>query len=170
MLGRRHGFQVGPARFSSGRYRPTAFAGTWDRMIYASTWAARYKAGMPSNSILSIMAGKRTAAAEARARDTFSAQTPLMIIGLAAISMILLINSHARPTPPREKVVAYVCAECGTVVAVRRTAQTASSYYVVEVQMLDGSIRAVQQMAAGFNVGDIVRVNGNALTLRSAPS
>ncbi len=138
-------------------------------MIYASTGTARYKAGMHSDSILSTLTPKKTVGGGMRPRDTFSAQTPLMIIGLAAISMILLINSHARPTAPREKVVAYACAECGTVVAVRQTTQAAPSY-VVEVQMLDGSIRTVQQTAAAFSVGDIVRVNGNALTLRSARS
>ncbi len=138
-------------------------------MIYASTGGDRYKAVMQSDSTFSILKPKKTAGGGMRTRDTFSAQTPLMIIGLAAISMILLINSHARPTAPREKVVAYACAECGTVVAVRRTAQSATSY-LVEVQMLDGSIRTVEQMAEGFNVGDIVRINGNALTLRSAPS
>jgi hypothetical protein len=42
--------------------------------------------------------------------------------------------------------------------------------YYVEIQMLDGSTRVVQQLAAGFKVGDIVQVNGNALTLRSISS
>ena len=96
-------------------------------------------------------------------------RTPLVVIGLAAIGMILLINSHARPTAPREKVVIYSCSECATVVAVRRAADSAPSY-IVEVQMLDGSLRAIPQTAAGFNVGDIVRVNGTALTLRSGAS
>jgi hypothetical protein len=36
--------------------------------------------------------------------------------------------------------------------------------------MLDGSLRTIPQMAASFNVGDVVRVNGGALTLRSGPS
>jgi hypothetical protein len=111
-------------------------------------------------------ARRSAAAANTAARDTFTAQTPLVVIGLAAIGMIFLINSHARPTPPREKAVVYSCSECGTVVAVRRTAQS----YVVEIQMLDGSLRTIPQLAAAFNVGDIVRVNGGALTLRSARS
>ena len=110
---------------------------------------------------------RNAATADLTARDTFTAQTPLVVIGLAAIGMIFLINSHARPTPPREKAVIYSCSECGTVVAVRRAAE---SSYVVEIQMLDGSLRAIPQMAAAFNVGDIVRVSGGALTLRSARS
>ena len=107
------------------------------------------------------------ATADAVARDTFTAQTPLVVIGLAAIGMIFLINSHARPTPHREKTVVYSCSECGTVVAVRRATE---SNYLVEIQMLDGSLRTIPQMAAAFSVGDIVRVNGGALTLRSARS
>ncbi len=111
-------------------------------------------------------ARRNAAAADAATRDTFTAQTPLVVIGLAAIGMIFLINSHARPTPPREKAVVYSCSECGTVVAVRRAAES----YVVEIQMLDGSLRTIPQLAAAFNVGDIVRVTGGALTLRSARS
>ena len=112
-------------------------------------------------------ARKTASAADAAARDTFTAQTPLVVIGLAAIGMIFLINSHARPTPPREKTVVYSCSECGTVVAVRRAAE---SSYLVEIQMLDGSLRTVPQMAAPFSVGDIVRISGGALTLRSTRS
>ena len=103
------------------------------------------------------------------ARDTLSAQTPLVVIGLAAIGMIFLINSHARPTPTREKLVVYSCSECGTVTSVR-TAPNSALSFIVEVQMLDGSLRVIQQTAASFHVGDIVRVSGQALTLRSGPS
>ncbi len=110
---------------------------------------------------------RNAAAADAAARDTFTAQTPLVVIGLAAIGMIFLINSHARPTAPREKAVVYSCSECGTVVAVRRAAE---SSYLIEIQMLDGSLRTVPQIAAAFSVGDIVRVNNGALTLRAARS
>jgi len=155
------------------RCKPTAFAGTGDRMIYASLGATRYKLAMETSSLAPASTRKKSVMAEADARDTFVAQTPLAVIGLAAIGMILLINSHARPTPAHaraaEKIVVVACAECGTVVAVRRTADVELSY-VVEVQMLDGSLRMIQQLAGRFNVGDIVQVNGNALTLRSAAS
>lgn len=123
---------------------------------------------METDSISPSMSPRKAAAAHLPARDTFSAQTPLVVIGLAAIGMIFLINSHARPTPPREKAAMVVCAACGTVVAVRAASVAAS--YVVEVQMLDGSLRTTQQLTAAFNVGDIVQVNGNMLTLRSAAS
>ena len=103
------------------------------------------------------------------AHDTFTAQTPLVVIGLAAIGMIFLINSHARPTTPREKVIVYSCSDCGTVTSVRN-APNALPAVIVEIQMLDGSLRTIQQTAANFNVGDIVRVNGQALTRRSGPS
>ena len=169
MLGHGSAFQAEGERFSSERYRPTAFAGTWDRMIYAASGTARYKAGMETGSISPPNAPRKAATVQLPAHDTFSAQTPLVVIGLAAIGMILLINSHARPTAPREKVIVHSCSECGTVMAVRRASDSTPSY-IVEIQMLDGSLRTIPQIAAGFNVGDIVRVNGGALTLRSGPS
>lgn len=140
-------------------------------MIYASLGATRYKVAMETSPLAPASTRKKSTIAGADARDTFVAQTPLAVIGLAAIGMILLINSHARPTPARaaEKIVVVACAECGTVVAVRRTADAELSY-VVEVQMLDGSLRMIRHLAGRFNVGDIVQVNGNALTLRSAAS
>jgi hypothetical protein len=169
MLGQEVSFQAGAGTFSSEGYRPTAFAGTWDRMIYASIDAARYKVGMEPGSIAPPNSPRNAATMDLPARDTFSAQTPLVVIGLAAIGMILLINSHARPTAPREKAVVHSCSECGTVMSVRRAPNSTPSY-IVEIQMLDGSLRTIPQMAAGFNVGDVVRVNGGALTLRSGPS
>ncbi len=111
----------------------------------------------------------KTATIDLPTRDTFSTQTPLVVIGLAAIGMIFLINSHARPTAAREKTVVYSCSDCGTVTAVR-SAPNAVPSYIVEVQMLDGSLRAIPQIATSFHVGDIVRVNGNALTLRAGRS
>ena len=136
-------------------------------MTYASIGAARYKADMEPGSMAPPNTPRN--AATAPARDTFSTQTPLVVIGLAAIGMILLINSHARPSAPREKVVVLSCSECGTVMAVRRASNSTPSY-IVEIQMLDGSLRTIPQIAASFSVGDIVRVNGGALTLRSGPS
>lgn len=127
------------------------------------------QSGMKPGPIASPKKPKDAATVEPLARDTFGTQTPLVVIGLAAIGMIFLINSHARPTPPREKTIVYSCSDCGTVVAVRPAASTASPF-IVEIQMLDGSLRVIPQMAAAFSVGDIVRVNGSALTLRSGAS
>jgi acid phosphatase class B len=125
---------------------------------------------MPSQqTILMTSTEKRDDAAET-AREKFDAQTPLTIIGLAAIAMILLINSPARPTAAAPAPhFTTACENCGTVTAVRRSAHSAPVYFV-EVQMLDGSVRTIQQLAAGFNIGDIVQVDGNALTLRPAKS
>jgi hypothetical protein len=127
------------------------------------------QSGMKTGPIAPPNTPKNGAIEHLPARDTFGAQTPLVVIGLAAIGMILLINSHARPTAPRETAVAYSCSECGTVMAVRRASNSTPSY-IVEIQMLDGSLRTIPQMAAGFNVGDVVRVNGGALSLRLGPS
>jgi len=138
-------------------------------MIYAANGAPRYKAHMEPGSVAPPNTPRNAAIIDLPARDTFSAQTPLVVIGLAAIGMIFLINSHARPTPPREKVVVYSCSECGTVTSVR-SAPNSALLFIVEVQMLDGSLRVIPQTAASFHVGDIVRVSGQALTLQSGPS
>jgi hypothetical protein len=138
-------------------------------MIYAAHGAARYKANMEHGPLTPASTPRNAAMMDLPSHDTFTAQTPLVVIGLAAIGMIFLINSHARPTAPREKVIVYSCSECGTVTSVRN-APNALPAVIVEIQMLDGSLRTIQQTAANFNVGDIVRVNGQALTLRSGPS
>jgi len=103
-----------------------------------------------------------------RTGETFAGQAPTALLGLAAIAVIALINANARPVAvPQPPIVASACTDCGTVVAVRRSAHS-SPVYFVEVQMLDGSTRVVQQLAAGFKVGDFVQVNGNALSLRAS--
>jgi len=98
--------------------------------------------------------------------ESFGAQAPIALLGLAVMAIIALINANARPAyadPP--PALATACSNCGTVVAVRQSAHS-SPVYFVEVQMLDGSKRVVQQLASGFKVGDFVHVNGNALSLR----
>lgn len=101
-----------------------------------------------------------------RQPESFGAQAPIALFGLAAIAMIALINSLYGPAPiPSPSIVAASCSDCGTITAITRSAH-ASPVFFVEVQMLDGSMRVVQQLAAGFKVGDVVQVNGNALTLR----
>jgi hypothetical protein len=102
--------------------------------------------------------------------ESFGAQAPIALLGLAAIAIIALINANARTAhadlPPA---ITTACVNCGTVVAVRQSAHS-SPVYFVEVQMLDGSKRVVQQLASGFKVGDFVQVNGNALSLRPQSS
>jgi hypothetical protein len=105
-----------------------------------------------------------------RRAESFGAQAPLALFGLTAMAVIALINAHYRPEPmARPPLVAASCADCGTVVAVTRSAHS-SPLFFVEIHMLDGSTRVVQQLAAGFKVGDVVQVNGNALTLRPQSS
>jgi hypothetical protein len=97
-------------------------------------------------------------------RDSFTAQAPMALLGLAAMAIIALVNVHARPAV-EAAVSVPGCGDCGTVVAVHQSAHAAPTYFV-EVKMTDGSHRVVQQLAAGFKVGDVVQVNGNALSLR----
>jgi hypothetical protein len=101
----------------------------------------------------------------AQSSESFGAQAPIALLGLAAIAVIALINANAGPATAVPTVIAASCTDCGTVVAVRQSAHS-SPIYFVEIQMLDGSTRVVQQLAAGFKVGDVVQVNGNALSLR----
>jgi acid phosphatase class B len=104
---------------------------------------------------------------DSRRSESLASQTALALAGLGAIGMIVLINLQARPLPAAASQMMVACNNCGTVVAVRRSAHSAPIFFV-EVQMADGSLRIVQQLAAGFSVGDVVQVNGNALTLRGA--
>lgn len=106
---------------------------------------------------------------EGPAAESFGAQAPMALLGLAAMAIIALINANARPAPIAPTIIAASCTDCGTVIAVRQSAHSSPVYYV-EVKMLDGSTRVVQQLAAGFKVGDVVQVNGNALSLRPQPS
>ena len=88
--------------------------------------------------------------------ESFGAQAPIALLGLAAIAIIALINANARPAadvPPQATTLA--CSDGGTVVAVRQSAHSSP---------------VVQQLAAGFKVGDVVQVNGNALSLRPQAS
>ena len=95
-------------------------------------------------------------------------QTPIAVIGLLAIGVIVAINYFARPhleATDTRLLDAPGCRQCGTVVAVRRSAHSVPVTFV-EVQMRDGSVRTVRGPGQGFSVGDVVEVRGDALTLR----
>ena len=94
-------------------------------------------------------------------------QAPIALVGLLAIAVIVGINYFARPhlaavdrTPD-----AMACKQCGTVVAVRRSAHSVPVTFV-EVQMTDGSVRTLRAPGQHFSVGDSVEVKDDALTLR----
>ena len=55
--------------------------------------------------------------------------------------------------------------EDGRVVAVRRSAHSVP-VTIVEIQMLDGSLRTVRGAAQPFSVGDLVEVRDDGLALR----
>jgi hypothetical protein len=91
-------------------------------------------------------------------------QAPIALIGLLAIGVIVAINYLARPEPFGTRGLdAPGCTQCGTVVAVRRSAHSVPVTFV-EVQMADGSLRTVRGPGPGFSVGDVVEVKGDALT------
>jgi hypothetical protein len=111
----------------------------------------------------------------------FWSQVPVVLFTMAAVAAIVVVNTRIRaaplPTliaPPVEIHLAPVdCGDCGEVIAVRAAAadevgapdQTQGGV-VLDVRMTDGSVRTVKQFSPGFDVGDRVQVNGNALVAR----
>ena len=103
-----------------------------------------------------------------RAAVVTEGQVPITLIGLLAIAVILAINFLSRPhlaASDARLTGGTGCVDCGTVIAVRRSAHSVPVTFV-EVQMLDGSVRTVRGPGQGFSVGDVVEVRGDALTLR----
>jgi hypothetical protein len=99
-----------------------------------------------------------------RVAGMMEGQLPIAVVGLVAIGMILAVNFFARPplaglgaTAPDAD-----CAECGTVVAVRRSAHSVPVTFV-EIRMADGSVRTLRAAGGQFNVGDAVEVRDGAL-------
>jgi hypothetical protein len=94
-------------------------------------------------------------------------QGPIAAVGLVAIAVIVAVNYFARPsTPASERApVANSCRQCGTIVAIRRSAHSVP-VTLVEIQMADGSVRTVRSPGPQFSVGDAVEVKDDALTLR----
>lgn len=118
-------------------------------------------------------------------RDGFWAQTPAAALAIAAVVAIVFVNgpdrqapAKAQPTvataaaagPASEKAAATPlptdCPDCAVVLSVQQLHGTGDSGFALEVRMRDGTRRTIRQFAAGFDVGDVVLVNGNALTLR----
>lgn len=95
-------------------------------------------------------------------------QAPIALVGLLAIGVIVAVNYLARPQPGATVRApnATSCKECGTVVAVRRSAHSVPVTFV-EIQMTDGSVRTLRAPALQFSVGDPVEVKDDALTLRN---
>lgn len=96
-------------------------------------------------------------------------QAPIAAVGLVAIAVIIAVNYFARPPllPSDPSASAADCKQCGTVVAIRRSAHSVP-VTLVEVQMSDGSVRTLRSPGRQFSVGDTVEVTNDALTLRPA--
>lgn len=94
-------------------------------------------------------------------------QAPIALVGLLAIGVIVAVNYFARPQPGATAPApnATECKECGTVVAVRRSAHSIPVTFV-EIQMTDGSVRTLRAPSQKFSVGDSVEVKEDALTRR----
>ena len=94
-------------------------------------------------------------------------QAPIALVGLVAIVVIVAINYFARPglIAVDRTANAGGCKDCGTVVAIRRSAHSVPVTFV-EVQMADGSVRTLRAPGQQFSVGDAVEVKDDALTRR----
>lgn len=113
------------------------------------------------------------------ARESFLSQTPLALMAIVAVAAIVAVNTPetrtapaANPTPASRAVAAPTsCADCGEIVSIRPIPAADLGVagpkhgYALEVRMSDGSLRIVKHFTSGFNVGDRVRVNGNALRI-----
>jgi hypothetical protein len=83
-----------------------------------------------------------------------------MMEGQAPIALVGLLGAATQAPNATD------CKECGTVVAVRRSAHSVPVTFV-EIQMTDGSVRTLRAPARPlFSVGDAVQVRNEALTLR----
>jgi hypothetical protein len=111
----------------------------------------------------------------------FWSQAPVVLFTAAAVLAILFVNARTQAAgldaPPAERAPvaqpAPSCVDCGEVVAVRaagsaagQDAARAEATVWLDVRMQDGTIRTVRHFAPGFDVGDRVLVNGNALVVR----
>ena len=111
----------------------------------------------------------------------FWSQVPVVLFTVAAVVAIFIVNNrtHAAPRPPETPPATEVrlapvgCADCGQVIAIRRagaedagTAGQAEGGVLLDVRMNDGTVRTIKQLSTGFDVGDYVQVNGNALIAR----
>jgi hypothetical protein len=99
--------------------------------------------------------------------ELLEGQAPIALIGLLAIAVIVAIHWFARPHigAVERRMLEQGCTDCGTVVAVRRSAHSTPATFV-EVQMADGSLRTVRAPDREFSVGDTVELKNGGLTLR----
>lgn len=123
----------------------------------------------PDTQVLPTIDGRRASVP----RDSFRSQTPIALLAIVAIAAILAVNTAGTrdvlAVDPGSMLPAE-CADCGVIVAIRPIAAADSGVvgsnrgFALEVRMGDGSRRIVEQLATGLDIGDRVRVNGDALT------
>ena len=155
------------------------FTGTRDHAPYPADGTPATIAGMYTNrSALTIPTREQL---EIGNHGDFWSQVPVVLFTVAVVVAIVVVNTRIQAAPlpvalpPAIEVdLAPVgCLDCGEVIAVRAAPndevgapERAQGGVVLDVRMTDGSVRTVKQFAPGFNVGDRVQVNGNALIAR----
>lgn len=110
-----------------------------------------------------------TALKARRLAGAMDGQVPIALTALVAMGVIFAVNLLDRPAPGTEarSAASPGCRECGTVVAVRRSAHSVP-LNLIEVRMPDGSLRTLRSGTAAFSVGDVVELAGGAPVLRDA--
>jgi hypothetical protein len=120
----------------------------------------------------------------------FWSQVPVVLFTIAAVVAIVLVNKHteaaalpsaAAPAAAIEAPLTPVvhpspadCATCGEVIAVRVAEEEGGANssqkqgaVVLDVRMTDGTVRTIAQPAQTFEVGNHVRLEGEALVARN---
>ena len=113
-----------------------------------------------------------------RHQGDFWSQVPVVLFTIAAVLAIFWVNNGNQAAPasapavaPTEVRLAPVgCADCGEIIAIRPApagdAGSPVGAILLDVRMTDGTVRTIKQFSTGFDVGDHVQVNGNALIAR----
>lgn len=118
---------------------------------------------------------------QGRHHGDFWSQVPVVLFTIAAVVAIFVVNNRtqAAPQPVHAPAATDVrmapvgCADCGQVIAIRPAPpdevgapDAGEDGVLLDVRMNDGSVRTIKQFSTGFDVGDYVQVNGNALIAR----
>ncbi len=113
-----------------------------------------------------------------RDHSDFWSQVPVVLFTMAAVVALFWVNSRPQaapqsapaPAPTDVRLAPVGCADCGEIIAIRPAPAddtgSPAGAILLDVRMTDGTVRTIRQLSTGFDVGDRVQVNGNALIAR----
>lgn len=156
------------------------FTGTRDRTRYAAAGRTATMRGIRTPPRVSM--SELDQVEPSRHHGDFWSQVPVVLFTVAAVVALFVVNgrTQAAPSAPvvapspaavEVKVTPVGCTDCGEIIAIRHLsaedgATEGKEEVLLDVRMTDGSVRTVKQFATGFDIGDQVQVNGNALISR----